>query len=87
MRKQASVPRAKNRIDRAAVRFAISKLRRAEIYHRVFVVRTFALVLAPGYATGWVLLSLLPGGLSLMLWLLAKADRQPVLVFRNPERT
>lgn len=37
-----------------------------------FVVDAFTMVLAPGYAAGWLLALLLPGGLSLMLWLLIK---------------
>ncbi len=37
-----------------------------------FVARTFMLVLAPGYGGDWLFALLLPGGLSLMLWLLVK---------------
>ena len=35
-----------------------------------FVTRNFALVLAPAYASGSLLLLMLPGGLSLTVWLL-----------------
>ncbi len=37
-----------------------------------FVIRNFALVLAPGYASGRLLLLMIPGGLSLIVWLLVK---------------
>jgi hypothetical protein len=37
-----------------------------------FVARNFLLVLAPAYAPGSLLLLMLPGGLSLTVWLLLK---------------
>ena len=42
-----------------------------------FVVRNFALVLAPAYASGSLLLLMLPGGLALALWLLVKGVDVP----------
>ncbi len=42
-----------------------------------FVARNFALVLAPAYASGNLLLLILPGGLSLTLWLLFKGVDLP----------
>ncbi len=42
-----------------------------------FVARNFALVLAPAYASGSLLLLILPGGLSLALWLLVKGVDLP----------
>jgi len=37
-----------------------------------FIVRNFLLTLAPSYAPGILLLLMLPGGLSLPVWLLVK---------------
>ena len=37
-----------------------------------FIMRNLAIVLAPAYPTGWLLLFALPGGLALTLWLLVK---------------
>jgi len=34
-----------------------------------FVLRNVALVLAPTYRSGWLLLLIMPGGLALMVWL------------------
>jgi hypothetical protein len=42
-----------------------------------FVTRNFALVLAPAYASGSLLLLMLPGGLSLTAWLLVKGVDVP----------
>jgi len=42
-----------------------------------FVARNFALVLAPAYASGSLLLLILPGGLSLSLWLIVKGIDVP----------
>jgi Domain of unknown function (DUF4386) len=42
-----------------------------------FVARNFALVLAPAYASGGILLLMLPGGLSLTVWLLTRGVDVP----------
>ena len=42
-----------------------------------FVARNFALVLAPAYASGSLLLLMLPGGLALAVWLLVKGVDVP----------
>jgi len=42
-----------------------------------FVARNFALVLAPAYASGSLLLLILPGGLSLSLWLIVRGIDVP----------
>ena len=42
-----------------------------------FIARNFALVLAPAYASGNLLLLLVPGGLSLTVWLLVKGVDVP----------
>jgi len=42
-----------------------------------FVVRNFALVLAPGYRSGWLLLAMLPGFLIMIVWMLVKGVDLP----------
>lgn len=52
-----------------------------------FISRTVMLILAPAYAGGWLLVLLLPGGLSLMLWLLVKgvdAQKWQAMVTAQP---
>ncbi len=42
-----------------------------------FIARNIALVLAPGYASEWLLLLLFPGGVALAVWLLTKGVDVP----------
>jgi hypothetical protein len=48
-----------------------------EVAGLAFIVSNFALVLAPQYRLGWLLLAMLPGSLLMTVWLLIKGVDLP----------